>query len=413
MNQHITHEAIAQNSYSQAWTDSLMNTYGTPERELVGGSGVMVRDSQGREHIDLLAGIAVNALGHAHPGIIEAVNTQLGTLGHVSNLFISAPVVQAAQKIIERFASGNEKIMQETRVFFCNSGAEANEAALKIARLTGKKRVLAAHHGFHGRTLGSLALTGQPTKRAPFEPLAGGVEFYPYGDSEYLRKLVELNPADTAAIILEPIQGETGVIPAPHGFLTQVRQLCDEHNILFIVDEVQTGVGRTGDFFAFQHEYVTPDVVTLAKGLGGGLPIGATIATGVAASLLTPGSHGTTFGGNPVVCAAANVVLDVVDQDFCAEVAAKGQRFIDGLSALAGVAHVRGRGLMLGVVLDNTVLEKATAHQLVAKATQYGLILNAPRADVIRITPPLIISTAEIDDALERFAALLADVHAA
>ena len=220
----------------------------------------------------------------------------MATVGHVSNLFASEPVVEAAGKLLDKVGDS------EARVFFSNSGAEANEAAFKLARLTGRRRILAAHHGFHGRTMGSLAMTGQPSKRKAFEPFPGGVEFYTYGDIDYLTALVEQDPEDTAAIILEPIQGETGVIPAPEGFLTAVRELCTKHGILMVVDEVQTGVGRTGDFFAFQHEGILPDVITMAKGLGAGMPIGATIARGQAADLFTPGSHGTTFGGNPVSC---------------------------------------------------------------------------------------------------------------
>lgn len=381
------------------WNDVLMNNYGTPPIELVSGQGATVEDSQGRTHIDLLAGIAVNALGHAHPAIIEAVTHQLSQLGHVSNLFASAPVMQAAATLKERVGDDS------ARVFFCNSGGEANEAAFKLARLTGRSRILAAVHGFHGRTMGSLALTGQPDKRKAFEPLPTGVEFYPYGDVEYLTKLVETNPSDVAAIFLEPVQGETGVVPAPAGFLQAVRDLCDEHGILMVCDEVQTGVGRTGDFFAFQHDGVLPDVITMAKGLGGGIPIGATIARGKAAELFQPGAHGTTFGGNPVACAAANAVLEIVDDAFCAEVREKGAYFAEKLTAIGGVDHVRGRGLMLGVVLDKPVAKEA-----VKQGFDHGLILNAPAEDIIRLTPPLIISHEEMDAAVEKLSALINDL---
>ncbi|MDO5454086.1 MAG: acetylornithine transaminase [Corynebacterium sp.] len=379
------------------WSQVIMNTYGTPPVELVSGDGAVVTDADGKDYIDLLAGIAVNALGHAHPAIVDAVTSQISTLGHVSNLFVSQPVVDAAAKLKDRLGAG-----ESTRVFFCNSGGEANEAAFKIARLTGRRRVLAAHHGFHGRTMGSLALTGQPDKRAPFEPLVPGVEFYPYGDIDYLTTLVETNPTDTAAIFLEPVQGETGVIPAPAGFLTDVRALCDKHGILLVADEVQTGVGRTGDFFAHQHEGVLPDVVTMAKGLGGGLPIGAVLAHGRAAELFTPGAHGTTFGGNPVACAAANAVLEVLDDEKIAAVKTKGERFIEKLTATPGVTEVRGRGLMLGVVLDDAVAKEA-----VSLGYEHGLILNAPAENVIRLTPPLIITEEQIDDACQRLATVL------
>ncbi|MDN6236218.1 MAG: aminotransferase class III-fold pyridoxal phosphate-dependent enzyme, partial [Corynebacterium flavescens] len=293
----------------------------------------------------------------------------------------------------------------QARVFFCNSGTEANEAAFKLARLTGRRRILAAHHGFHGRTMGALAMTGQPSKRRAFEPMPAGVEFYTYGDIDYLRTLVEQNPTDTAAIILEPIQGETGVIPAPAGFLAAVRALCDEHGILMIVDEVQTGVARTGDFFAFQSEDVLPDVITMAKGLGGGLPIGATIVRGLAEGLFTPGSHGTTFGGNPVSCAAATAVLDTIDDDFIAAVAAKGKSLAQAVEKLPSVDHVRGRGLMLGVVLNAPV-----AKQAVAEGLNQGLILNAPNESVLRLTPPLVISEEEIATATARLKTVLENI---
>ena len=382
-----------------AWNATLMNTYGTPPVTLVSGKGAHATGEDGTDYIDLLAGIAVNSLGHAHPAIVEAVSNQIGTLGHVSNLFGSTPVVAAAEKLKARFGD------ESARLFFCNSGGEANEAAFKLARLTGRSRVLAAVHGFHGRTMGSLALTGQPEKRAPFEPLPAGVEFFDYGDLDAVRALVAENPSEVAAIIVEPIQGETGVIPAPEGFLTGLREICDESGALLLIDEVQTGIGRTGDFFAFQHEGIWPDVVTMAKGLGGGLPIGAVLARGKAAELFTPGSHGTTFGGNPVACAAANAVLDTIDDDFLAEVRRKGEKLAEGLAAIDGVREVRGRGLMLGAVLDAPVAKEA-----VAAGLKRGVIVNAPSASVLRLTPPLVITDEEIDTALERVALALRDV---
>lgn len=381
------------------WQAGLMNNYGTPPVALVSGRGVYVTDDQGNEYLDMLAGIAVNALGYGHRKIVQAVSTQIQTLAHVSNLFASQPAVDAAGELVRRFGDDS------ARVFFCNSGAEANEAAFKLARLTGKRRILAAQHGFHGRTMGSLALTGQPSKRAPFEPVAPGVEFYPYGDIDYVRKLVAINPTDVAAIFLEPIQGETGVIPAPAGFMQELRKLCDAYGILLVCDEVQAGVGRTGTFFAFEHDLapgVRPDVVTMAKGIGGGLPLGAVIATGEVAKMFTPGSHGTTFGGNPVACAAANAVLDVIDQEFVAEVARKGEAFAERLRGIDGVKAVRGRGLMVGAVL-----ERGVAKQTYALALKQGLIVNAPADDVIRFTPPLVITDEELDEAATRFAAAL------
>lgn len=388
-----------QTTLTQRWGEVLSNTYGTPPVAIVSGKGATVTDEDGKEYIDMLAGIAVNSLGYAHPAIVEAVSTQVATVGHVSNLFANKPVVEAAGKLLEKVGDS------DARVFFSNSGAEANEAAFKLARLTGRRRILAAHHGFHGRTMGSLAMTGQPAKRKAFEPFPGGVEFYSYGDIDYLTTLVEQNPEDTAAIILEPIQGETGVIPAPDGFLSAVRELCTKHGILMIVDEVQTGVGRTGDFFAFQHEGILPDVITMAKGLGAGMPIGATIARGQAKDLFTPGSHGTTFGGNPVSCAAAATVLELVDAPFLADVSRKGEWLRAELAKSPAVHSVRGRGLMLGVVLN-----KSVAKNVVAAGLHHGLILNAPSSEVVRLTPPLVITDEELAQAVERLHKILEDI---
>lgn len=411
-----------------AWPDVMMNNYGSPQVEIIHGTGATVTDADGREHIDLLAGIAVNSLGYGDTALIEAVAEQTRAFTHTSNLFAHAPGVRLAQRLRDRFAgvaewafvaqlrnqpqaagegrevSSAEELAAATRVFFCNSGAEANEAAFKLARLTGKRRILAAVNGFHGRTMGALAMTGQPGKRAPFEPVPSGVEFFPYGDIEYLRELVAVNPNDTAAIILEPIQGETGVIPAPEGFLAEVAQLCQQYDILFVVDEVQTGIGRTGFFFEHQRAGVVPDVVTLAKGLAGGLPIGAVIAGPKAARLFTPGSHGTTFGGNPVSAAAANVVLDRITPEFLENLQSTAEKFRESLAQLPGVSYVRGHGLMLGLVL-----EKPVAAQLAAAAPEHGLLLNAPAADVLRITPPLVIGEEELSEALRRLEKLLAE----
>lgn len=382
------------------WSEVLMNTYGTPPLALVSGEGAIVRDDSDKEYIDLLAGIAVNSLGHGHPAVVEAVSKQVASLAHVSNLFASEPVVTVASALRERFQGG-----EETRVFFCNSGAEANEAAFKLARLTGKTRVLTAINGFHGRTMGSLSLTGQPDKRQAFEPLVPGVEYFRYNDIDSLTDLVEQDPGDTAAIMLEPIQGETGVIPADKEFIRAVKELCDRYGILLIFDEVQTGVGRTGSFFAHEQYGVKPDVLTMAKGLGAGLPIGACLATGNAAKLFGPGSHGTTFGGNPVACAAAKAVLSTIDEAFLAQVRARGKQFHDGLANHPAVDHVRGEGLMLGIVL-----KKPLAKQAVQAGFAHRLILNAPGQNVLRLTPPLIISKDQVDEAVNRLRATLEDI---
>lgn len=389
------------------WGSTLMNNYGTPALKIVDARGCYLIDDRGREHLDLLAGIAVNSLGYGHPALVSAVHEQVKKFAHVSNLFQSQPVIDVAAALIERFAAGSSEVAEQTRMFFCNSGAEANEAAFKLARLTGRRRIIAATHGFHGRTMGSLAMTGQLDKRRAFEPMPDGVEFFDFGDIRSVRALVDKAPEDTAAIILEPIQGETGVIPAPDGFLREVRQLCDDHGILLIADEVQTGIGRTGDFFAHQHEGVLPDIVTMAKGLGGGLPIGACLATGPAAPLFGPGSHGTTFGGNPVACAAARAVLSELDEDFLAAVRRRGTRLASGVAALPQVEQVRGRGLMLGVVLREPVAKAA-----VTRGPEFGVILNAPSERVLRLTPPLILTDREVELAVARVGAVLSVVSA-
>jgi len=391
------HSASNEDALNQ-WSEVFMNTYGTPQLQLVKGEGSIVTDADGKEYVDMLAGIAVNALGHGHPALVDAVSKQTATLGHISNFFGSDAALNAATELRKRFGDDNAK------VFFCNSGGEANEAAFKLSRLTGRKKVLAAINGFHGRTMGALSLTGQPSKREPFAPLVPGVEFYRYGDIDHVRELVGQDPDGIAAIFLEPIQGETGVVPAPEGFLQSIRELCDEHGILMVLDEVQTGVGRTGTFFAHEAAGITPDIVTMAKGLAGGMPIGAVIANEKTAALFTPGAHGTTFGGNPIACAAANAVLEIVDDTFCAEVEAKGETVKAAVEKLAGVDYVRGRGLMLGVVLTEPVAKEAVRIGL-----KHGVILNAPTEKIIRLTPPLIISDEEIDRAVVALEATLSE----
>lgn len=392
------------NDWQGHWNAALFETYGTPPRELVSGRGTIVADAEGNEYLDLLSGIAVNALGHAHPAIVDAVTNQIATLSHTSNLFAHPQVIKLAERLKGLLGEQSGEAAEAAagaRVFFSNSGAEANEAAFKIARATGKTKILAAERGFHGRTMGALALTGQPDKQEPFKPLPGGVEYYPYGDIEALREMAD---DDTAAIFLESIQGETGVIPAPDGFLAAVRELCDAHDILMVVDEVQAGMGRTGQWFGFQHEAgVLPDVITMAKGLGGGLPIGATLAL-PKAQLLAKGMHGTTFGGNPVVCAAANAVIDTIEtENLLANVAAQSQAIRDGLADHPSVQTIRGRGLMLGVVLDAP---------LDLDPLDYGLIVNKPQPDVIRLVPPLNISADEVQRGVTKIRQMLDDNRA-
>ena len=377
------------------WQASVMDNYGTPAIALVRGSGARVWDAEGKDYVDLLAGIAVNALGHAHPAVVAAVGEQMATLGHTSNLAMTPPAIDLAERLLHLLDPSGGR---DGRVFFCNSGAEANEAAFKLARRTGRTRIVVAERSFHGRTMGALALTAQPAKQEPFAPLPGDVVSVPFGDIDALKATLDDR---TAAVFLEPIQGEGGVIPAPGGYLEAVRAACDAHGALLVLDEVQTGVGRTGDWFAHQASDVQPDVVTLAKGLGGGLPIGAMVAFGDAASLLGPGSHGSTFGGNPVSCAAALAVLDTIASDAILDrVPVVSKRLIDIVSASPLVDHVRGRGLLLGVVLREPM-----AATLESSAREHGLIVNAVAPDVIRLAPPLVITDDDLDDVAQRWAA--------
>lgn len=371
------------------WEAVMMNNYGTPAMALASGDGAVVTDVDGKSYLDLLGGIAVNILGHRHPAIIEAVTRQMATLGHTSNLYATEPGIALAEELVALLGAPEET---PARVFFCNSGTEANEVAFKMSRLTGRTKLVAAQEAFHGRTMGSLALTGQPSKRAPFAPLPGDVTYVPYGDAAALAAAVD---DDTAAVFLEPIMGESGVVVPPEGYLAAARDVTARHGALLVLDEVQTGMGRTGTFFAHQHDGITPDVVTLAKGLGGGLPIGACLAVGRAAELMTPGLHGSTFGGNPVCTAAALAVLRVLASDNLvrhAEVVGKSLRHgIEGLGHPL-VDHVRGRGLLCGVVLT-----AARAKDAEAAAREAGFLVNAAAPDVIRLAPPLIITEGQLD----------------
>ena len=388
------------------YTDAVMNTFGTPGRVLVRGRGAHVWDADGQEYIDLLAGIAVNCLGHAHPAIIRAVTDQLAELGHVSNFFTTPAQVSLAEELVRlTFPS---RPAHDSRVFLANSGTEANEAAFKIARRHGgsrRPRVLALQDAFHGRTMGALALTHKAAYREPFEPLPGGVEFISAGDIEALR--TALGP-DVAALVVEPIQGEAGVRELPAGYLEAARELTEAAGALLIIDEVQTGMGRTGAWMAHHllAPGVVPDVVTLAKGLGGGIPIGAVVATGQAATLLAPGQHGTTFGGNPVACAAALAVIETIRSHALLDrVQQLGSAWSRELAAVDGVDQVRGRGLLLGVGLEGGL---PPAAELAAALATCGFITNAPRPDTIRLAPPFILP----DDDARAFTTTLSEVLA-
>ncbi|BFV55817.1 acetylornithine transaminase [Kitasatospora sp. CMC57] len=381
---------------TQRWQHSLMDNYGTPRIPLVRGAGSTFWDADGKEYLDLVGGIAVNALGTAHPAIVEAVTAQIGQLGHVSNLFIAEPTVRLAERLLELFGR------EGGRVFFCNSGTEANEAAFKISRLTGRTHLVSLEGSFHGRTMGALSLTAQPAKQTPFVPLPGDVTYVPFGDIEALRAAVT---TETAAVFLEPIQGENGAIPLPEGYLTAAREITRATGTLLVLDEIQTGIGRTGHWFAHQaYEGVEPDVVTLAKGLGGGLPIGVTVAFGPAAELFHAGHHGTTFGGNPVVAAAGLAVLDTIVADgLLAHVQKVGEQLRTGIEAIGSplVDHVRGTGLLLGIVLTAPV-----AGQVQAAAQQAGFLVNAAVPDAVRLVPPLVLTEQEAD----RFLAALPEI---
>ncbi|MFE4914114.1 acetylornithine transaminase [Streptomyces sp. NPDC056652] len=381
---------------AQRWRSVMADNYGTPKLSLVHGEGATVRDADGVAYIDFVGGIAVNALGHAHPAVVEAVSRQIASLGHVSNLYIAEPPVALAERLIQLFG-------RPGRVFFCNSGAEANEAAFKIGRLTGRPHMVATDGGFHGRTMGALALTGQPAKQEPFRPLPGDVTHVPYGDAEALRAAVT---GETALVIIEPIQGENGVVVPPKGYLEAAREITRATGTLLVLDEVQTGVGRTGHWFEYQaHQGVEPDVVTLAKGLGGGLPLGAAVAFGEAAELLRPGQHGTTFGGNPVACAAGLAVLDTLAAGgLLDQVKRLGEKLRNGIEGLGHplVSHVRGSGLLLGIVLTEPL-----APQVQQAAQSAGFLVNVPAPDVVRLMPPLIIGDTEVDAFLSALPGIL------
>ena len=370
---------------ARRWAAVMMGNYRTPPVALDSGAGATVRDVDGREYTDLLGGIATTILGHAHPKVVEAITTQAAKLGHVSNLAMHEPGVLLAERLLELAG-------RPGRVFFCNSGAEANEAAFKVSRLTGRPQVITAEGAFHGRTMGALALTGQPSKAAAFAPLPGGVEYVPYGDAGALTAAVGER---TAMVLLEPMLGEGGVLPAPPGYLAAGAGAAKDAGALFALDEVQTGMGRTGYWFAHQADGLQPDVITLAKALGGGLPIGAMLAFGDAADLMTAGSHGSTFGGNPIAAAAALAVLDTIRDEGLLERAKEIEhRFTAAIEGLghAGISGVRGRGALLGVVLTADV-----APALEAQLRTAGFLTNAVAPGVLRLAPSLVLTDAQID----------------
>lgn len=380
----------------QRFRNAMFSYAPTPLRVLVRGEGARVWDADGVEYLDFLAGIAVNALGHAHPVFVEAVSRQAATIAHVSNYFASEPQLELAERL-KRLTGG-------TSVFFCNSGTEAMEAAVKVARRTGRPRILALEKSFHGRTLGALSITGKPALREPFEPLLAGPEFLP----TTIEALEAAIGPDVAALVFEPIKGEAGVLDLPEGYLTRARELTAEHGVLLILDEIQTGAGRTGEWFAFQHdlpEGTTPDIVALAKGIGGGFPIGALVAFGAAGDLLKPGDHGTTFGGNPLATATSNAVLGEIERaGLVGNARAMGERIRAGLRALhhSAITDVSGRGLLVGIGLAGP-----WANAVATRALELGLIVNAAAEDRIRLAPPLTVDADDVDRFLELFAQAL------
>jgi acetylornithine aminotransferase len=378
------------------WNSVVQNSYGTPSIALIKGKGIVVTDADGNIYLDFLGGIATSILGHAHPAIVKAVTKQVSTLGHVSNFYAHPNAITLAEKLVAMTGEKNAK------VFFCQSGAEANEAALKLSRRTGKVRVVAAQGAFHGRTMGALSLTGQASKREPFLPLVKGVKHVPYGEIEAMRKSVTKK---TAMVIIEPIMGEAGVIVPPPDYLQQLRDLCDDKGALLVIDAVQTGMGRTGDWFGYEYSGITPDVITLAKGLGGGLPLGAMIALGKAAELFQPGDHGSTFGGNPVTTAAGLAAIDVIEsKKLLNKVKQQGVHLIQELALIPGVKEVRGSGLLLGIEL-----ETLKASDIATAMRDAGVLVNAANATTVRIAPALIVTDAQINRFISIFRKVISD----
>ena len=382
--------------FIKQWKNTTQNNYGIPELALVKGKGLVLTDADGKQYLDFLGGIATSVLGHAHPAIVKAVSKQIAQLGHVSNFYAHPTAIELAEKLIAMTGDKNSK------VFFCQSGAEANEAALKLSRRTGKVRIVAAQGAFHGRTMGALSLTGQPSKREPFLPLVKGVKHVPYGNIDAMRKAVSKK---TAMVIIEPIMGEAGVIVPPADYLQELRLLCDKNGVLLVIDAVQTGMGRTGDWFGYEYSGITPDVITLAKGLGGGLPLGAMIALGKAAELFQPGDHGSTFGGNPVTTAAGLAAIKFIEsQEILSKVEKQGAHLMQEIALIPGVKEVRGAGLLLGIELES--LKASDVSDAMREA---GVLVNAANATTIRIAPALIVSDPQITKFISIFRKVIAD----
>ena len=380
------------------WNSVMQSNYGTPSISLSKGKGIEVWDLDGVKYLDFLGGIATNLLGHNHPAVVAAVSKQIRQLSHVSN-FYAHPVALALAERLQKMTSD-----KSARVFFCNSGAEANEAAIKIARLHRGKRIVAATGAFHGRTMGALSLTGQSSKRDAFKPLLPGVKHVKYGDIKALRKAVNKR---TAMVILEPIMGEAGVVTPPSGYLKAARQICDANGALLAIDAVQTGMGRCGSWFGYEDEGIKPDLITIAKGLGGGLPLAAMITLGKASELFKAGSHGSTFGGNPVAAAAAIAVIDEIEKrNYLALNTVKGALIRNLISPIIGVEQVRGKGLLIGICV-----KESKAKQIAADMQSKGFLVNVASDDVIRIAPAYVVSEKQIMSFVSAFNASCEEIY--
>lgn len=380
------------------WQQTMQLNYGTPNLQLEHGKGLEVWDNNGLKYLDFLGGIATNIMGHNNAKVVRAISDQSKKLSHISNFYAHAPGMELAEQLIQMTGS------DEARVFFCNSGAEANEAALKLSRLTGRTGLVAAKGAFHGRTMGALSLTGQPAKRNPFKPLLRNIKHVDYGDIKALKRAVSKR---TAMVILEPIMGEAGVVVPPSRYLKAAREICDSKGALLVIDAVQTGMGRTGSWFGYEDEGITPDVITIAKGIGGGLPLGAMIALGKYAQLLQPGMHGTTFGGNPISCSAALAVIEQIRAGNHLQLnKVKGALIRNLISPIVGVKEVRGKGLLIGIVLESN-----EAKNVAEKLQQRGFLTNPASENVIRIAPAFIVTEPQILKFVSAFNAVCEEVY--
>ncbi len=386
------------NDYKQLWSENLMSNYSVPSITLVKAKGCVVQDADGVKYLDMLGGIATSILGHAHPAVVTAVNRQIKTLSHVSNFYSHPNAIELAQ-ILVRFTG-----KKDSRVFFAQSGAEANEAAIKLSRKTGRSRIVAMDGSFHGRTMGSLSLTGQSAKKVAFTPLLKNIKHIPFGDIKKARRVIN---SRTAMVIIEPIMGEAGVIVPPENYLKEIREICTAHGVLLAIDAVQTGIGRTGQWFGYEYSGITPDVITVAKGLGAGLPLAAMIAVGKSSQLFVPGDHGSTFGGNPVTTAASIAAIKWIEKNKILSKCRSDFKYISAaLRSTPGVAEVRGAGLLIGIELSNQ--NSSEVAQLLQNS---GVLVNAANPNTIRIAPALNISKKEIDLFVKKFKEVMSNVY--